>query len=136
MPDSLFSITLDIDFALNNFLTDMEEDLYLIPDLNTIRVIPWKETPTASVICHMLDDDDKPTSFAPRQILIDILKLYEAIAQLMGLGKEPDQEWFDIYDSFLLNAHVHAVSEEEGLMCGSRPAPNIGWAPTISGAIC
>ena len=41
-----------------------------------------------------------------------ILKLYEAIAQLMGLGKEPDQEWFDIYDSFLLNAHAHAISEE------------------------
>ena len=41
-----------------------------------------------------------------------ILKLYEAIAELMGLGKEPGQEWFDIYDSFLLNAHEHAISEE------------------------
>ena len=43
-----------------------------------------------------------------------ILCIYEAIAQLMGLGKEPHQEWFDIYDDFLLNAHVHAVSEEKG----------------------
>ncbi len=77
MPDSLFSITLDIDFAHNDYLTDMEEDLYLIPDLDTLRVIPWKETPTASVICHMIDDNDKPSSFAPRQILIDVLKLYE-----------------------------------------------------------
>ena len=42
-----------------------------------------------------------------------ILKLYEAIAALMGI-EEPDQEWFDIYDSFLLNAHKHAISEEEG----------------------
>lgn len=41
-----------------------------------------------------------------------ILKLYEAISQLMGLGKQPCQEWFDIYDSFLLNAHCHAVSED------------------------
>ena len=39
-----------------------------------------------------------------------VLKLYEAISQLMGLGKEPFEEWFDIYDTFLLNAHSHSVS--------------------------
>ncbi len=41
-----------------------------------------------------------------------ILKLYEVISQLMGLGKEPFEEWFDIYDSFVLNAHLHSISEE------------------------
>jgi len=39
------------------------------------------------------------------------IRLYEAIAQLMGLGNEPDEEWFEIYDNFLLNAHKHPVSD-------------------------
>lgn len=77
MPDSLFSITLDCDFATNEHLTDLEEDLYLIPDLDTLRIVPWRDAPTASVICHMVDDDNNPTNFAPRQILINVLKLYE-----------------------------------------------------------
>lgn len=77
MPDSLFSITLDCDFAMNEHLTDLEEDLYLIPDLDTLRIVPWRDSPTASVICHMIDDNNNPTNFAPRQILINVLKLYE-----------------------------------------------------------
>lgn len=40
------------------------------------------------------------------------LPIYEAVAQLMGIGKEPDQEWFDIYDGFLLKAHTHAIAQE------------------------
>ncbi len=40
------------------------------------------------------------------------LSIYEAVAQLMGIGKEPDQEWFDIYDGFLLKAHTHAVAQK------------------------
>lgn len=77
MPDSLFSITLDCDFAVNEHLTDLEEDLYLMPELSTLRVVPWRETATASVICNMIDNDENPTDFAPRQILKNVLKLYE-----------------------------------------------------------
>ena len=39
-----------------------------------------------------------------------VIDLYKAIAELMGLGEEIHQQWFDIYDDFLLNAHQHPIS--------------------------
>ena len=54
MPDSIFSVTINADFALNEYLTDMEEDLYLIPEFESLRLTPWRKKPTASVICNLI----------------------------------------------------------------------------------
>lgn len=40
------------------------------------------------------------------------LELYQVISQLMGLGEEIPDPWFDIYDGYVLNAHLHPVSSE------------------------
>jgi glutamine synthetase len=76
MPDSIFSITVDGDFALNEYLTDLEEDLYLIPEFDTLRLTPWRQKPTASVFCNLIDNKNEVTKLSPRQVLRNILKLY------------------------------------------------------------
>lgn len=77
MPDSIFSVTIDGDFALNEYLTDLEEDLYLLPEFESVRLTPWRKKPTASVICNLIDEKNELTKMSPRQILKNVLKLYE-----------------------------------------------------------
>lgn len=43
-------------------------DMKCVPDLNTLRVIPWLEK-TALVICDLLDEHNVPIEVSPRQIL-------------------------------------------------------------------
>src|SRR6266496_6677071 len=44
-------------------------DLKAVPDMNTLRLIPWLEK-TALVICDALDEEtNEPIEVAPRQIL-------------------------------------------------------------------
>jgi glutamine synthetase len=46
-------------------------DFRMVPDLNTLRMVPWLEK-TALVICDVYDEhDDVPVSVSPRQILKD-----------------------------------------------------------------
>ena len=77
MPDSIFSTTLDGDFALNEYLDDMEADLYLIPEFESLRLTPWRKKTTASVICNLIDDNGETTKMSPRQVLKNVLKLYK-----------------------------------------------------------
>jgi len=77
MPDSIFSTTVDGQFALNEHLEEMEADLYLIPELESLRLTPWRKKPTASVICSLIDDDDQVSNMAPREILKRVVKLYK-----------------------------------------------------------
>ncbi|MDG1995693.1 MAG: glutamine synthetase family protein [Emcibacteraceae bacterium] len=77
MPDSIFSTTVDGDFALNEYLDDMEADLYLVPEFDTMRLTPWRKKSTASVICNLIDDDGNTTKMSPRQVLKNVLKLYK-----------------------------------------------------------
>lgn len=77
MPSSMFSILINSDFVASEHMDDLEEDNYLVPDMDTISVIPWRETPTACVICDLVDADGKINNMAPRQVLQNVLKLYE-----------------------------------------------------------
>jgi len=78
IPDSLFALTIDCDFIENEYITDMEEDLFLVPDMDSFRVVPWRKTPTACVICDSYKENGEPAHAAPRQILKKVISLYEA----------------------------------------------------------
>jgi len=51
-------------------------DLRLIPDLSTLSAVPWESDPTAQVICDMVDRDDQPVSYTPRNVLKKVLAAY------------------------------------------------------------
>lgn len=77
IPETVFGMTITGDFALNDYLSETERDVILIPDLDTVCMTPWQREPTASVICDAELEDGSPVEFSPRQILKRVLKLYE-----------------------------------------------------------
>lgn len=57
---------------------DVDPDLILHPDFNTMRVVPWAAEPTACVIADGYRSGGEPLAIAPRQVLKRVLALYEA----------------------------------------------------------
>ena len=54
-----------------------DPDVYLRPDPNTIRIVPWYQDPTAQVIHDCYDNEDKPVEHAARYVLKRVLELYD-----------------------------------------------------------
>jgi glutamine synthetase len=52
----------------------VEEDVIMIPDLSTIKKIPWNKEPTAQIICDLYYNSVSPSDIAPRQILKNMIK--------------------------------------------------------------
>ncbi|MBL4604072.1 MAG: glutamine synthetase [Emcibacteraceae bacterium] len=77
MPESLFSLTINCDFVSSEYITDLEEDLYFIPDFDTISIVPWRKIPTACIICDLVKANGEKTNSSPRQVLRNVLSLYE-----------------------------------------------------------
>lgn len=76
LPESLYGMTVDCDFIGNQYITDLEEDVFLAPDLSTATMLPWLDRGTASIICDVTKKDGNPLEFSPRQILKNVLALY------------------------------------------------------------
>lgn len=65
-------------FVEEDSVTDeLGKDLRLVPDLSTLRVVPWMENPTAQVICDAHRDDEIAPE-ASRTCLKHVLDLYES----------------------------------------------------------
>ena len=58
--------------------SDQDPDMYLRPDPDTIRIVPWYTEPTAQVICDAFDGDGKPVEVSARHVLRRVLALYAA----------------------------------------------------------
>lgn len=79
LPISIFfqSITGDYaDFDREDYWT--ERDINLVPDLSTLRVVPWANEPTVQIIHDLHEADGTPLGCAPRNVLKHLLKLYAA----------------------------------------------------------
>jgi glutamine synthetase len=72
-PSSLYCITVDGGFVEYEDFGEVEEDLRLVPDLNTLCVAPASETPTASVICDAIYQNGVLANYTPRQVLRNLL---------------------------------------------------------------
>lgn len=80
IPESIFVQTVTGDYPsddIDTVTSPSTQDVYLVPDPSTIRVVPWYSDPTAQVICDAYYFDGKPVQIAARQLLQRILKLYE-----------------------------------------------------------
>ncbi|MDF2095173.1 glutamine synthetase family protein [Aquibaculum arenosum] len=53
-------------------------DVYLVPDAETIRLVPWYPEPTAQVICDPYYFDGTPVPFAARHVLKRVAELFRA----------------------------------------------------------
>jgi len=78
LPESVFGLTVTGNSVDSEVLTDMEPDVILLPDPNSVRIVPWYEEPTAEVICDVAYRDGRPVTISPRHILRHMLELYKA----------------------------------------------------------
>jgi len=76
LPDSVFGQMVTGDHAETEETTYQSPDMVLMPDAETIRIVPWYKEPTAQVICDCLGRDGGPVPVAPRQVLKSILAKY------------------------------------------------------------
>ncbi len=76
LPESVFGQMVTGGDADTEMTTYQAPDLILLPDPDTIRVVPWYAEPTAQVICDAARPDGTPVAVAPRSVLKRVLSLY------------------------------------------------------------
>ncbi|WP_372658094.1 glutamine synthetase family protein [Hydrogenophaga sp.] len=78
LPEAVLAMTVTGDYPREDYTSVADPDMLLLPDVNTLRPVPWAKEPTAQIIhdCHRFDGT--PIELSPRNVLRRILKLYEA----------------------------------------------------------
>lgn len=78
LPESVFIQTVTGQHPEETVLSPTDRDMLAVPDLSTIRKVPWANEPTAVVLhdCQLMDGT--PLDISPRQVLRRILDLYKA----------------------------------------------------------
>jgi len=78
LPESMFTQTVTGDCPETDGLVSMtDRDVLMCPDLATIRPVPWYTEPTAQVICDCRYTDASPVHISSRQVLREVLALYQ-----------------------------------------------------------
>ena len=76
IPDSVFVQTVTGGYPEEDVTSDEAGDCYLVPDAETIRLVPWYSEPTAQVICDAYDFHGDPVAISARHVLKRVLELY------------------------------------------------------------
>lgn len=85
LPEGIFATTVTGDYPdeYDEIVAPSDSDMYLRPDADTVRMVPWASDPTAQVIHDCYTRDGRAHDLAPRNVLRRVLALYE------GLGLKP-----------------------------------------------
>ncbi|MBI2235788.1 MAG: glutamine synthetase [Magnetospirillum sp.] len=83
LPESIFVQTITGDYPEEDVTSVANGDIYLRPDPESLRQVPWYDEPTACVINDCFHVDGRPVEMAPRQVLKRVLNLYH------GKGWQP-----------------------------------------------
>lgn len=79
IPEAIFVQTISGDYPEEEEVTNAANgDVFLHPDPDTLRLVPWYGEPTAQVIADCVYADGNPVSISPREVLRRVLRLYEA----------------------------------------------------------
>ena len=77
LPEAIFLQTVTGEYPEDESAIDpAERDIFLKPDLNSFRLVPWAEEPTALVIHDCFYADGTPVEMSPRYVLKKILDAY------------------------------------------------------------
>jgi glutamine synthetase len=77
LPEAVFVQTVTGTYPEESVTSPAVSDVYLRPDPNSIRVVPWYDEPTAQIIGDAFYADGLPVDIAPRHVLRRVLALYE-----------------------------------------------------------
>ncbi|WP_044564856.1 glutamine synthetase family protein [Azospirillum sp. B4] len=101
LPESVFIQTVTGDAPPNSVTNPENSDVYMLPDPDSVRFVPWYDAPTAAVICDCVYADGTSVDISPRWVLKRVLELYadrgwrplvapELEFFLVALNKDPD----------------------------------------------
>jgi glutamine synthetase len=77
LPEAVFTMTVTGDYPEEDFTSVTDSDMLLVPDVTTLRPVPWAAEPTAQIIHDCYRFDGTPVDLSPRAVLRRILRLYE-----------------------------------------------------------
>jgi len=78
IPEEVFTLTINGRYTQDTrAVSDSAIDIYMQPDVETIRYVPWYQEPTAQVICDAFHLNDDPVDISPRHVLKRVLQLYK-----------------------------------------------------------
>lgn len=77
LPELIFGQMVTGADAETDRLTYQSPDMNLIPDADTLRIVPWYKDPTAQVICDCTDQHGEGIAHTPRSVLKRVVALYE-----------------------------------------------------------
>jgi glutamine synthetase len=78
IPEEIFTLTINGRYVQDtDAVSDSAIDIYMEPDVDTVRMVPWYTEPTAQVICDTYHLNDDPVSISPRHVLKRVLQLYK-----------------------------------------------------------
>ncbi|UEM19542.1 glutamine synthetase family protein [Skermanella mucosa] len=78
MPEAIFIQTVTGEYPDDEDVTSpANSDIYMRPDENTIRMVPWYAEATAQVISDCDYADGSPVDISPRWVLKRVLELYD-----------------------------------------------------------
>jgi glutamine synthetase len=94
LPEGIFVTTVTGDYPDDYYelVAPSDSDMFLRPDADTVRVVPWAVDPTAQVIHDCFTKDGKPHELAPRNVLRHVLALYDELGLKPILA--PELEFF------------------------------------------
>ncbi len=104
MPEAIFAQTISGDYIVNEGNVE-DRDMVIMPDITTLRLVPWLQEPTASVFVDCVTKDGTPINMAPRQVLRNVLSLYEAKGWAPVVAPE--------VEFYLINPHAGGDAEVE-----------------------
>ncbi len=81
LPEGIFVTTVTGDFPDNYYdlVSPSDSDMYLRPDPDSRRMVPWATDPTAQIIHDCYTRDGRPHELAPRNVLRRVLSAYETL---------------------------------------------------------
>ena len=96
MPEGIFAQTVSGNYVKNKANVE-DRDMVLVPDVATLRPVPWASEPAASVFFDCFRKNGQPVETSPRAVLRKIIALYEARGWRPVVAPE--------VEFYLINAH-------------------------------
>ncbi len=89
LPLTVFAQTVSGEWAqLARVFDPTEPDIYLRPDPDSLRIVPWYTEPTAQVIADCYMRDNTPVVLSPRFVLRRVIELYNERGWLCQVAPE------------------------------------------------
>jgi len=112
MPEGVFAQTISGDYVSDPDNVE-DKDMWLVPDPETLRPVPWAADPAAAVFLDCFHSDGSPVAKSPRGVLRRVLSMYEAKGWIPVVAPE--------VEFYLLSPHSDPKADAE------PPEGRLGW---------